>query len=135
MFRSNFELKAAISFHGLLESNIVKNKISIPKYSFYMVTMIQWHHQKQVNKFQQEMDKRKTDWQLHTFGNTYHAFTNPNANDHKFGTVFNKLSNKRVWKLAEDFFREAFVSRFTNKIYFIRPIYGSSRYFSSKSKP
>ena len=54
------------------------------------------------------MDKRKADWQLHSFGNTYHAFTNPNANDPEFDTVFNKLSNKRAWKLAEDFLREVF---------------------------
>lgn len=67
---------------------------------------------KQVNKFQQKMDKRKADWQLHTFGNIYHAFTNPNANDPEFGTVFNKLSNKRACKLSEDFFREAFVSSY-----------------------
>lgn len=57
------------------------------------------------------MDMRKADWQLHTFGNTYHAFTNPNA-DHEFGTVFNKLSNKRAWKLAEDFLRETFISSY-----------------------
>ncbi|AJI59319.1 dienelactone hydrolase family protein [Francisella tularensis subsp. holarctica LVS] len=54
---------------------------------------------------------RKADWQLYTFGNTYHAFTNPNA-DHEFGTVFNKLSNKRAWKLAEDFLRETFISSY-----------------------
>ena len=77
-----------------------------------MVIMIQWYHPEQVNKFQQEMDKRKADWQLRTFGNTYNAFTNPNANDPEFGTVFNKLSNKRAWKLAEDFLREAFVSSY-----------------------
>ncbi|AJI68673.1 prolyl oligopeptidase family protein [Francisella tularensis] len=112
MARSNFELKAAISFHGLLESNIVKEQnidtkiLVLHSYNDPMVPP------EQVNKFQQEMDMRKADWQLHTFGNTYHAFTNPNANDHEFGTVFNKLSNKRAWKLAEDFLRETFISSY-----------------------
>lgn len=112
MARSNFELKAAISFHGLLESNIVKEQnidtkiLVLHGYNDPMVPP------EQVNKFQQEMDKRKADWQLHSFGNTYHAFTNPNANDPEFGTIFNKLSNKRAWRLAEDFLREAFLSSY-----------------------
>ncbi|MBK2109585.1 dienelactone hydrolase family protein [Francisella tularensis] len=112
MARSNFELKAAISFHGLLESNIVKEQnidtkiLVLHGYNDPMVPP------EQVNKFQQEMDMRKADWQLHTFGNTYHAFTNPNANDLEFGTVFSKESNKRAWKLAEDFLRETFISSY-----------------------
>lgn len=53
---------------------------------------------KQVNKFQQKMDKRKADWQLHTFGNIYHAFTNPNANDPEFGTVY--LINSQIKELT-----------------------------------
>ena len=55
-------------------------------------------------------DKRKADWQLHSFGNTSHAFTNPNANDPDFGTVYHKLSDQRSWKLALDFLRETFTS-------------------------
>ncbi len=112
MARSNFELKAAISFHGLLESNIIKEQkidtkiLVLHGYNDPMVPP------EQVNRFQQEMNMRKADWQLHTFGNTYHAFTNPNANDFEFGTVFSKESNKRAWKLAEDFLRETFVSSY-----------------------
>lgn len=112
MARSNFDLKAAISFHGLLESDIVKEQnidtkiLVLHGYNDPMVPP------EQVNNFQQEMDSRKADWQLHSFGNTYHAFTNPNANDIEFGTVFNKTSNNRAWKLAEDFLRENFVRSF-----------------------
>ncbi|AIT09759.1 DeoR faimly transcriptional regulator [Candidatus Francisella endociliophora] len=112
MARANFDLKAAISFHGLLESNVVKEQnidtkiLVLHGYNDPMVPA------EQVYKFQHEMDKRKADWQMHSFGNTYHAFTNPNANDPEFGTVFNKTSNRRAWKLAEDFLRENFVRSF-----------------------
>lgn len=112
MARSNFDLKAVISFHGLLESDIVKEQnidtkiLVLHGYNDPMVPP------EQVNNFQQEMDSRKAEWQLHSFGNTYHAFTNPNANDIEFGTVFNKTSNNRAWKLAEDFLRENFVRSF-----------------------
>lgn len=110
MARSNMQLKAAISFHGLLDSTIIKEQnidtkiLVLHGYNDPMVPP------EQVNRFQQEMDRRKADWQLHTFGNTYHAFTNPNANDPEFGTVFSATSNKRAWKLAEDFLRETFNS-------------------------
>ncbi|MED7819204.1 MULTISPECIES: dienelactone hydrolase family protein [unclassified Francisella] len=112
MARSNVQLKAAISFHGLLDSTIAKEQnidakiLVLHGYNDPMVTP------DQVNRFQQEMTKRKADWQLHSFGNTYHAFTNPSANDIEFGTVFNATSNKRAWKLAEDFLREAFISNY-----------------------
>lgn len=112
MARSNFELKSVISFHGLLDSNIVKEQnidtkvLVLHGYNDPMVTP------EQVNRFQQEMNKRKAEWELHTFGNTYHAFTNPNANDPEFGTVFNKTSNRRAWKFAEDFLRESFTGFF-----------------------
>ena len=43
MARSNFELKAVISFHDLVESNIVKEQNIDTKNSFYMVIMIQWY--------------------------------------------------------------------------------------------
>ncbi|MGQ4002120.1 dienelactone hydrolase family protein [Francisellaceae bacterium CB300] len=110
MARSNIELKAVISFHGLLESSIVKEQnidskiLILHGYNDPMVSP------EQVNKFQREMEKRKADWQLHSFGNTSHAFTNPNANDPEFGTVYNKLSDQRSWKLALDFLRETFTS-------------------------
>ena len=108
MARSNMELKAVISFHGLLESNIAKEQdidsriLVLHGYNDPMVSP------EQVHIFQQEMETRKADWQLHTFGNTYHAFTNSKANDIEFGTVYNKLSDQRSWKLALDFLRENF---------------------------
>ena len=110
MARSNMDLKAVISFHGLLESNISKEQsidskiLVLHGYNDPMVPP------EQVNSFQQEMESRNADWQLHSFGNTFHAFTNPNANDREFGTVYNKLSDHRSWKMALDFLRENFTS-------------------------
>ena len=111
MARSNLELKAAISFHGSLESNITKEDYIDTKilvlngYNDPMVT------QEHINIFQQEMDYRQADWQLHSYGNTYHAFTNPNANDKSTGKEYNKLSDRRANKLADDFLKEVFIGR------------------------
>jgi dienelactone hydrolase len=110
MARSNMELKAVISFHGLLESNIVKEQNIDSKILVLHGCNDPMVSPERVNAFQQEMETRKADWQLHNFGNTFHAFTNPNANDRGFGTVYNKLSDQRSWKLALDFLRESFIN-------------------------
>lgn len=108
MARSNMDLKAVVSFHGLLESNIAKEQNIDTKILVLHGNNDPMVTPEQVLNFQREMESRKTDWQLHTFGNTYHAFTNPKANDIEFGTVYNKVAEQRSWKLATDFLRENF---------------------------
>lgn len=53
-----------------------------------------------------ELTQRGADWQLHFYGSTLHAFTNPEANDKAFGTVYNPLTDVRSWRLAQDFLNE-----------------------------
>jgi dienelactone hydrolase len=62
-----------------------------------------------VDEFQKEMTTANADWQLHSYGGTYHAFTNPEANDPEFGTQFNKDANRRSWDSMLNFFNEIFV--------------------------
>jgi len=54
------------------------------------------------------MEERKTDWQLHIFGNTTHAFTNPEANTPDKGMSYQKDSSRRAFVYMEQFFREVF---------------------------
>lgn len=53
--------------------------------------------------FQEELDKNKVDWQTYLFGNTYHAFANPLANDPKGGILYNPASADQSWRTAKDF--------------------------------
>jgi dienelactone hydrolase len=53
-----------------------------------------------------ELTDRGADWQLHFYGSTLHAFTNPEANDRDFGTVYNPLTDERSWRLTQDFLIE-----------------------------
>lgn len=108
MARANMELNAVISFHGLLQSNITKEQNIDSKILVLHGNNDPMVPPEQVIAFQQEMESRSADWQLHTFGNTYHAFTNPNANDIESGTVYNRSSDQRSWKLAIDFLKENF---------------------------
>ena len=55
-----------------------------------------------------EMTAMGADWQLHAYGNTMHAFTNPEANDPGFGTVYNPVADARSWAAMTNFLNELF---------------------------
>ena len=55
-----------------------------------------------------ELTEAGADWQLHAYGNTMHAFTNPAANDPDFGTVYNPDADRRSWQAARNFLAEIF---------------------------
>lgn len=59
-----------------------------------------------VLAFAKEMTDAKADWQLHAYGNTRHAFTNPEANDHERGIVYDADADRRSWEALRDFLKE-----------------------------
>ena len=56
----------------------------------------------------EELSKAGADWQLVAYGNTLHAFTNPQANDRDFGTVYDADADRRSWQALTEFLREVF---------------------------
>jgi dienelactone hydrolase len=61
-----------------------------------------------VNLFTNEMSAMKADWQLHAYGNTMHAFTNPAANSPDRGTVYDATADRRSWQAIGNFLEELF---------------------------
>ena len=59
-----------------------------------------------VNALEQELTDAGADWQIHAYGNTMHAFTNPQANDPAHGTVYNPVAARRAWVVTKDFLNE-----------------------------
>ncbi len=107
--RTGADLKGVISFHGLLgapgttQENAIKAKIlALCGHDDPLATV------DQVIAFEQEMTKAGADWQLHTFGNTQHAFTNPLANDPDRGMVYRLDADRRSWLAMENFLTEIF---------------------------
>lgn len=107
--RSGADLRGVVSFHGLLnppgyQDNKIKAKIlALHGYNDPMVPP------EQVAEFEREMTKAQADWQFHIYGNTMHAFTNPNANDPDFGTVYEGRADRRSWLEMVNFFTEVFL--------------------------
>jgi dienelactone hydrolase len=107
--RSGADVKAVVSFHGIFiaPQNVHKETIKAKILAFhgYDDPMVP---AEQVTEFEKEMSAAKVDWQIHIFANTMHGFTNPQANDPKFGTVYNPSSDKRSWVGMKNFFAETF---------------------------
>ena len=105
--RSGADFQGAISLHGVfsVDPSQVKHPIKarvlvLHGFEDPMATP------EAANQLGQELTAAGADWQLHQFGNTMHAFTNPKANDPALGTVFNPLANQRSSRLVLDFLTE-----------------------------
>lgn len=59
-----------------------------------------------VVALEQELTDADADWQVHVYGHTVHAFTNPHANDTKRGTVYNRDADRRSWSAIRNFLLE-----------------------------
>jgi dienelactone hydrolase len=107
--RTGADIKGVVSFHGLL--NAPGNTQGTP----IKAKVLALHGRddpmvppEQVLAFEQEMTEAGADWQLHAYGNTMHAFTNPVANDPGFGTVYQPDADRRSWIAMQNFLTEIF---------------------------
>jgi dienelactone hydrolase len=59
-----------------------------------------------VAALQAELTASGADWQTHVYGGTMHAFTNPQARDPAFGTVYSEVAARRAWAATDAFLAE-----------------------------
>ena len=107
MARTGAGIVGAISVHGLFGAPDNTGKISAKVLALHgwddpMATP------ENVLEFTREMSDAGADWQLHAYGNTVHAFTNPKAADPEFGTVYNPDADRRAWAASLQFLLEVF---------------------------
>ena len=105
--RTGTDVRGVISMHGLFNppGNTAGTKIKAKVLALHghddpMVPV------DMVNALQEELTAASADWQIHVFGNTMHAFTNPSANDPAHGTVYNAAADRRSWVITLDFLGE-----------------------------
>jgi dienelactone hydrolase len=106
--RSGYDLSGCVSFHGLLnQSNEPFNQVNTKLLVLHgdLDPMVS---SEQILALQDEMTESQADWQFISYGNTHHAFTNPEANDVEMGTVYNHDSDKRSWVAMSNFLEEVF---------------------------
>lgn len=116
LFRSGVDVKGVVSFHGVLGNVIQEAKAkTVPIAKNIKGSILVMHgyndplvSQQDIHHFEEEMTQANVDWQMHIYGHTYHAFTNPQAHDTKLGLFYNAVADKRSWLTMRNFFEEIF---------------------------
>ncbi len=107
--RTGASINAVVSFHGLFSApgNTVGRKIKarVLVLHGYADPMAQ---PDTMVALADELTEAQADWQIHAYGNTMHAFTNPAAADPEFGTVYDAVADKRSWRSMSDFLADSF---------------------------
>lgn len=105
--KSGAELAGVVSFHGLLfppdnlqDLRIQAKMLILHGYDDPMGTP------DQLLALAKELTQGGADWQIHAYGGTVHAFTNPRANDPGFGTVYQETADRRSWLSMRNFLAE-----------------------------
>ena len=106
--RSGADLKAAISFHGLLDAPDLPAK----KIKARVLVAHGWDDPmapaEHVTALGKELTKAKCDWQIHAYGGTTHAFMVPGADSGDGVLEHNPLSENRAWVSTLELLNEVF---------------------------
>lgn len=107
--RTGADLKGVVSFHGLLNApdNLEATRMTAKVLALHGYDD-PMNLPEQLIAFQNEMTQAGVDWQVHSYGQTMHAFTNPVANNPDFGTVYQPTADKRSWIAMQNFLTEIF---------------------------
>lgn len=107
--RIGAELAGVVSFHGLLappgntDGNTVKSRVLVLHgWDDPMATP------EALDAVATELTGMGADWQVHAYGNTVHAFTNPAAQAPERGTVYDETADRRSWVAMQNFLAELF---------------------------
>jgi len=104
--RSGADVRGVVSFHGLLKpSGLPPTKIPgkvliLHGYDDPMAPP------QDILTIAQELTQAGADWQLHAYGNTVHAFTNPQANAREAGLLYDSNADRRSWGALMQFLDE-----------------------------
>lgn len=106
--RGGADVAGVVSIHGIFSPGDLPNEKITSK-------ILCLHGQddpmvpaEQVLDFENEMTTAGADWQVHAYGGTMHAFTNPHANNPGFGTVYSAVADRRATRSIQNFLEEVF---------------------------
>ena len=105
--RADADIRGAVSFHGMLKpSGLTEPKVRAK------VLMLHGYDDplappEDVLAVAKEFTDAGADWQLHAYGHTVHAFTNPVAQDRDGGMQYDESADRRSWHALEEFLAEA----------------------------
>ena len=104
--RSDSDIRGAASFHGILKPS----GLTEPKVRARILILHGYDDPmappEDVFAIAKEFTAAGADWQLHAYGQTVHAFTNPAANSRANGMQYDEAADRRSWHALEEFLAE-----------------------------
>lgn len=107
MARTGADFQGAVSLHGLfcppgnIDGRTIKAKIlALHGWADPMVPP------ESVVALGEELTAAGADWQIHGYGSTLHAFTNPEANAPDMGAAYHADADRRSWQAMSNFLSE-----------------------------
>ena len=107
--RTGADVAGVVSLHGIFAppGNTAGNKIAAK-----VLALHGWEDPlatpEEVTALADELTSMGADWQIHAYGNTTHAFTNPAADDWDGGKQYNADADRRSWTATTNFLAELF---------------------------
>ena len=107
--RCGGDVVGVVSFHGMFNApdNTAGNRISAKVLCLHGYDDPMAQPQSMLD-LAAELSAADADWQVHAYGNTVHAFTNPAADDAQMGTVYDAGADRRSWRSLQNFLEEVF---------------------------
>jgi dienelactone hydrolase len=106
--RAGAPVAGVVAFHGLFFPAPIPNA----KITAKVLALHGWDDPsvppEAVVAFAKEMTDAGADWQLHGYGHTVHAFTNPQANARAEGKAYDAKADARSWTAMTNFLAELF---------------------------
>ena len=104
--RANADVRGVVSFHGMLKTS----GLTEPKINARVLMMHGYDDPlappEDLLAVAREFTAAGADWQIHAYGQTVHAFTNPAANNRAGGMQYDEAADRRSWHALEEFLGE-----------------------------
>jgi dienelactone hydrolase len=105
--RSGADVRGVVSFHGILKPNGLPPP---PRVNAKILILHGYDDPmappEDVLAISKEFTQAGADWQLHAYGGTVHAFTNPHAAHAAGGMLYNEKAQRRSWHSLVAFLEE-----------------------------
>lgn len=105
--RSGADVQGVVSFHGLYDPPGIRHSGPIKA---QILVLHGWEDPlappDAVVALAKELTDRQANWSLTMYGQTGHAFTNPQAQSRDTGLFYQEQSSQRAWSAMQNFFKE-----------------------------
>lgn len=107
--RTRTDMRGVAPFHGVFTPSPVP---TLERISSKVLALHGWEDPlakpEDVRALADELTAKGCDWQIHAYGQTTHAFTNPQANDRQKGMSYRPEADRRSWASLQNFLAELF---------------------------